>query len=135
MKNSTIDHNQAEKTVNSKINRIHLIVDFLEKQSKKFTNYQIQIYNEYENSAKIILKKSEALKDIIQARTFIEKERLFDKWLKTKPEFDLKFLNEKTLKDNFDDLISSVNLNISYTFDEKFVLWMIENKYSQYLRN
>ena len=135
LKNSTIDHNQAEKTVNSKINRIHLIVDFLEKQSKKFTNYQIQIYNEYENSAKIILKKSEALKDIIQARTFIEKERLFDKWLKTKPEFDLKFLNEKTLKDNFDDLISSVNLNISYTFDEKFVLWMIENKYSQYLRN
>ena len=135
LKNSKFDYNQVERTINSKINRIHLIVDFLEKQSKKFTNYQIQIYEEYENSAKIILKKSENLKEIIEARTFIEKEKLFEKWLKTKPAFDEQFLNENTLKNNFIDLINSVKLNISYTFGEKFVLWMIKNNFSQYLRN
>lgn len=132
--NSVIDYKQAEKTIKSKIRRIYLIVKFLDKQSKKFTNYQLQIYNEYEESADQILKKSQTLKDILQSRTFIEQENLLDKWFKTKPLFKAEFLNESNMRNNFIDLINSVDMNISYTYDEKFSLWMIKNKFSQYLR-
>ena len=132
--NSTIDYKQTEKTIKSKINRIYLIIKFLDKQNKKFTNYQLQIYNEYEKSANQILKKSETLKDILQTRTFIEQENLLDKWFKTKPSFKEEFLNESSMRNNFIDLINFVDMNINYTFDEKFSLWMIQNNFSQYLR-
>ena len=132
--NSVIDYKQVEKTIKSKIRRIYLIVKFLDKQSKKFTNYQLQIYNEYEESADQILKKSQTLKDILQSRTFIEQENLLDKWFKTKPLFKEDYLNELNMRNNFIDLINSVDMNISYTYDEKFSLWMIKNKFSQYLR-
>lgn len=132
--NSAIDYKQTEKTLMSKIKRIYLCVKFLDNQGKAFTNYQLQIYNEYESSANQILKKSETLKDILQSKTFIEQENLLDKWFKTKPSFEKAFLNETNMRNNFIDLISYVDMNISYTFDEKFSLWMIQNKYSHYLR-
>lgn len=124
-----------EEILDSKINRVCIIAKFLEDQSKKFSERQKEIYNEFDMSAKNIIKKSETLRDLIEAFTFGDEENLFDKWLETKPEFDENFLNVTWMRNDTLDLIRSVELNVSYTFDEKFVLWVIKNKFSKYLKN
>ena len=124
-----------EEILDSKINRVCIIAKFLEDQSKKFSERQKEIYNEFDMSAKSIIKKSETLRDLIEAFTFGDEENLFDKWLETKPEFDENFLNASWMRNDTLDLIRSVELNVSYTFDEKFVLWVSKNKFSKYLKN
>ena len=130
-----INADSFEEILDSKINRVCIIAKFLEEQSKKFSERQKEIYNEFDMSAKNIIKKSETLRDLIQAFTIVEEENLFDKWLETSPEFDEKFLNVRWMRNDTLDLIHSVELNVSYTFDEKFVLWMIKNNFSKYLKN
>lgn len=124
-----------EEILDSKINRVCVIAKFLEEQSRKFSERQKEIYNEFDMSAKNIIKKSETLRDLIQAFTFVDEENLFDKWLETEPDFDEKFLNVSWMRNDTLDLIRSVELNVSYTFDEKFVLWMIKNNFSRNLKN
>ena len=43
-------------------------------------------------------------------------------------------MTQPTLINNFKELISTVNLNVNYTFDEKFAFWMIKNKFIRYLK-
>jgi glyoxylate carboligase len=124
-----------EEILDSKINRVCIIAKFLEDQSKKFSERQKEIYNEFDMSAKNIIKKSETLRDLIEAFTFGDEENLFDKWLETKPEFDENFLNASWMRNDTLDLIRSVELNVSYTFDEKFFLWVSKNNFSKYLKN
>ena len=48
--------------LNSKIKRVCIIAKFLEEQSKKFSECQKEIYDEFTNLAKKIIKKSETLR-------------------------------------------------------------------------
>ena len=135
IENSNKDVELLKKEVVSILNRIYLILKFVEEQNIEFSNCLKQIYNKFENSSKEIIRKSECLKNLLESYTFIGKENLFDKWLKTNPKFDEKYLNKLWMENNIKDLISSVRLDLNYTFDEKFILWVIKNNFSQYLKN
>ena len=129
------DSDSFIELLNSKIKRVCIIAKFLEEQSKKFSEHQKKIYDEFTNSAKMIIKKSETLRVLIQDIVSEEKENLFDKWIETGPEFDEEYLNVNWLKNYIKDLIHSVKLDISYNFEEKFFLWMVKNNFSHYLKN
>lgn len=129
-----LDYIKVKKAIISKINRMLLIKDFLRKQTEKFSKLQRSLYQDYENNAKLILEKSEEIKKIKQEKYSLENENLFDKWIESEPSYKKENLNQPTLINNFKELIPTVNLNVNYNFDEKFVFWMIKNKFIQYLK-
>ena len=133
--NTDTDIDKVKNTIISKLYRIYLIKKFLEEQDKKFSYYQKQTYDDFKNTTKQILEKSECLENVLKKFMFVDEENLFRKWVETKPGFDEKFLNEYWMADIIKDLIDSVRLDINYISDEKFVLWMIKNDFSQYLKN
>ena len=129
-----LDYINVKKAIFSKINRMNLIKDFLRKQTEKFSKLQRSLYQDYENNAKLILDKSEEIKKIKQEKYSLENENLFDKWIESEPSYKKENLNQPTLINNFKELIPTVNLNVNYNFDEKFVFWMIKNKFIRYLK-
>ena len=129
-----LDYIKVKKAIISKINRMNLIKDFLRKQTEKFSKLQRSLYQDYENNAKLILDKSEEIKKIMQEKYSLENENLFNKWIESVLSYKKEYMTQPTLINNFKELISTVNLNVNYTFDEKFVFWMIKNKFIRYLK-
>ena len=129
-----LDYISVKKAIFSKINRMNLIKDFFRKQTEKFSGLQQSFYQEYENNAKLILDKSEEIKKIIQEKYSLENDNLFDKWIEGESSYKKEYLTKPTLINNFKELIPTVNLNVNYNFDEKFVFWMIKNKFIQNLK-
>ena len=129
-----LDYINVKKAIFSKINRMNLIKDFFRKQTEKFSGLQQSFYQEYENNAKLILDKSEEIKKIIQEKYSLENDNLFDKWIEGESSYKKEYLTKPTLINNFKELIPTVNLNVNYNFDEKFVFWMIKNKFIQNLK-
>ena len=43
-------------------------------------------------------------------------------------------LNQETLIDSFYALLTSVKIDIDYSYDEKFALWIIKNNFFGYLK-
>ena len=128
---------KLKKEVISYLNRIYLILKFVEEQNVDFSNFQTQIYTEFENSSNEILKQSECLKNLLESVSFVEKENLLEKWLKSElnPKINKKDIDYTTMKKNIEDLITSVRMDLKYTYDEKFILWMVKNEFSKYLKN
>ena len=128
---------KLKKEVISYLNRIYLILKFVEEQNVDFSNFQTQIYKEFENSSNEILKQSECLKNLLESVSFVEKENLLEKWLKSElnPKINKKGIDYTTMKKNIEDLITSVRMDLKYTYDEKFILWMVKNEFSKYLKN
>lgn len=129
------DFNITEKAITSKINKIKLILKFVNDQVIKFMDTQDLLYKKYENSANKIIEKAQSVQDIIKAKYSVEHLNLIDNWIKTKPTYDVKYLNRETILSNLKELISCVKLDIKYSFDEKFVLWAVKNKFSKYMKN
>ena len=128
---------KLKKEVISYLNRIYLILKFVEEQNVDFSNFQTQIYKEFENSSNEILKQSECLKNLLESVSFVEKENLLEKWLKSElnPKINKKDIDYTTMKKNIEDLITSVRMDLKYTYEEKFILWMVKNEFSKYLKN
>ena len=135
--NTNGDVEKLKKTVISYLNRIYLILKFIEEQNVEFHNFQMQIYEEFENSSREILKKSECLKNLLESVAFIEKENLLEKWSKSQlnPKIKKEDLNYTCMKNNIMDLIISVRMDLKYSYEERFTLWMVKNGFSKYLKN
>ena len=135
--NTNGDLEKLKKTVISYQNRIYLILKFVEEQNVEFHNFQMQIYEEFENSSKEILKQSECLKSLLESVSFVEKENLLEKWSKSKLHSKIKKedINYTNMKNNIMDLIVSVRMDLKYTYEERFTLWMVKNGFSKYLKN
>ena len=129
------DTNNICQKIDSKINRIQLIIRFVKEQSDKFYLYQKELYNKYEDSCNEIIKKYEFIDNIIKYNSQLEEEDLIEKWIKTGPLFEEKYLKSDIIINNLKELISSVKLDIKYFNDEKFVLWAFKENYSRYLYN
>ena len=79
---------------------------------------------------------SEQIKNKIQERSLSENKcDLIESWLKTNPFYQKKYLKRAVILDNINSLISNVKLDINYSFDDRFVLWAVKNKFSIYLKN
>ena len=128
-----IDNINISQIIDSKINRMKLIAYFVKEQSDKFYNYQQAIYKEYEDSCNKIIKRAEMIKETIRYITQ-EKEDIVEKWIKTSPPFNKRYLKFDVIIDDLKALISSVRIDINYSYNEKFVLWAIKEKFSDYLK-
>ena len=135
--NADRDVEKLKKAVISYLNRIYLILKFVKEQNDEFSKFQMQIYEDFENSSNKILKQSECLKNLLESVAYIEKENLFEKWLKSKlnPIIKKDDLSYTILVNNIKDLIPSVEMDLKYTYEERFTLWMVINGFSKYLKN
>ena len=60
---------------------------------------------------------------------------LFEEWAKeVKSKYKDKYLEYGVLLENFRDLLKSVELDINYSYDEKFILWAVKNSFANYLK-
>ena len=119
----------------SKINRIHLIIRFIKEQIDKFYKLQQNIYQEFENSCNEIIKLSERIKEMVKKQSQIENINFIDDWIKTNPNYKKKYLVSDVIINNLRELLSSIKLDINYSYDERFILWSIKNGFSNYLKN
>ena len=125
----------------SKIYRLELIVDFINEQSQEFSKRQKQLYKDYLQCVESVLSKSQEIKTLVERKFALGNLNLFDNWMKdcnSKGELNKRYgiqLIQANLIQYIRDFVSQVNLDVHYTFDEKFVLWMIKNDFSQYVKN
>ena len=71
---SDMDCRQTKMATFSRINRIHLIINFLKKLTEEFSIAQQNLYKDYEDCAQLVLKQFEEVKEQIQYYHPIEKE-------------------------------------------------------------
>ena len=81
------------------------------------------------------MNKRQEIYKIIEEKYSIEKENLFDKWLKAGTTYNEKCLKQNILISNLKDLVSYIRLDVSCTSDENFLFWCIQNKFSDYLKH
>ena len=119
----------------SKINRIHLIIRFIKEQIDKFYKLQQNIYQEFENSCNEIIKLSERIKEMVKKQSQTENINFIDDWIKTNPNYKKEYLVPDVIINNLRELLSSIKLDINYSYDERFILWSIKNGFFNYLKN
>ena len=120
--------------LNSKTNRIYLILNFLKIQNEKINNARLNIFEKYDNYLDILKDEAIQYKNYFQKNLLIN-VNLFEEWTKdAKFRFKEQYLKLDVLLDNFRELLTFVRLDINYSHDGKFFLWMIKNKFSFYLR-
>ena len=93
------------------------------------------VYEENEKYYNEIINKTQALTDLVNKKYNIKNELLFDKWKESGPTINNKYSKIEILRQNFIDLIKTIELDMSYSYDQKFTLWLIKNNFDNYLMN
>lgn len=119
----------------SKINRIQIIIRFIKEQIDKFFKLQQNIYQEFENTCHEIIKLSEQIQEIVKKQFQMVNINFIDDWIKTNPNYKKEYLVSDIIINNLRELLSSIKLDINYSYDERFILWSIKNGFSNYLKN
>ena len=120
--------------LDSKVNRVYLILKFLRKQKEKIKKADEDINETYENYLSVLITQANLYKNYLQKYLQFN-VNLFDEWKKdVLSKYDPKFLEYCVLLQNFRDLLTSVKMDINYSFDEKFVLWTVKNNFAKYLK-
>lgn len=122
--------------LDSKMNRIYLILDFLQDQGKKIERERENIYKRYERYLNILITESNRYNKLIK-ESFSNCANLFKEWVKRDDillKYDKQYLKYDVLCKNFEDVLTCVRIDINYCYDEKFVLWTIIKGYSDYLK-
>ena len=118
-----------------KLFRLGKILEFLEKQKEKMVQFYKSLYEENEKYYNEIINKTQALTDLVNKKYNIKNELLFDKWKESGPKIKNKYCKIEILRQNFIDLIKTIELDMSYSYDQKFTLWLIKNNFENYLMN
>ena len=118
-----------------KLFRLSKILIFLKKQKEKIIHIYESLYEENEKFYNEIIDKVQTLKNIVNKKYTIKNELLFDKWIKSGPKINNKFCKIEILRQNFIDLIKTIELDVNYSYDEKFTLWLVKNNFDNYLLN
>lgn len=132
--NSTKDVNEIYDNICSEVRKLGLLLNFMEKQREKFKTEKIKIFQDYKETLDDVLEKTYEAKELIKKKYSFSNESLFDKWKESNPPKQLLKTDLFTVKKYMKELITSVRLDLSYSFDEKFVYWAIGNNYSSYFK-
>ena len=126
----------GKELMDSKTNRILLILRFLKEQKIKIDNARKNIHEKYTKYLNILIIEAKQYKNYL-GDYLTENSNLFEEWVKIvskEKRYEEKYLNFDVLLDNFLDLLNSIQIDIDYCYDEKFILWTIQNKFSKYLK-
>ena len=118
-----------------KIFRLSKILVFLRKQKEKIIKVYKSLYEENEKYYNEIIEKTQTLINIVNSKYNVKNELLFEKWKESGPKIKNKYCKIEILRQNFIDLMKTIELDINYSYDEKFTLWLIKNNFSNYLLN
>ena len=135
IKKLSLDIDDTDAFLSDKIFRLAKILEFLYKQKEKELKAYKDLNENYEKNLKEIIEKAKSLSKIVSSKYNFQNLSLFKNWEKTGPKISKKYLKFKLLRQNIIDLIESIELNINYSYDDKFLLWLINNKFSDYLMN
>jgi hypothetical protein len=120
--------------LDSKVNRVYLILKFIRKQKDKIKKAEEDINEIYETYLSILITQASLYKKYLQ-KYFQFNVNLFDEWEKENhSKYDSKYLKYGVLLKNFRDLLTSVKMDINYSYDEKFILWAMKNNFENYLK-
>ena len=124
--------------LDSKINRIYLILKFLRNQKDKIKKADEDINETYENYLNILITQTSLYKNYLQKYSQFN-ANLFEEWAKeVKSKYNPKYLEYGVLLQNIRDLLTSVKIDIKYSYfysyDENFVLWAVKNSFESYLK-
>jgi len=72
---------------------------------------------------------------MVKKQSQMENINFIDDWIKTNPKYKKKYLVSDVIINNLRELLSSIKLDINYSYDERFILWSIKNGFSNYLKN
>ena len=142
IKELNISYSNFEKSIiepdiaflDSKANRIYLILKFLREQKDKIKKADEDINETYENYLNILMRQASLYKNYLE--NYLQfNVNLFEEWAKeVKSKYKDKYLEYGVLLENFLDLLKSVELDINYSYDEKFILWAVKNSFANYLK-
>ena len=135
VKKFSLDIDDIDAFLSDKIFRLAKILEFLYKQKEKALKSYKDLYENYEKNLKEIIEKVKSLSKIVNNKYNFQNLSLLEKWKKTRPKISKKYLQIKVLRKNLMDLIENIQLNINYSYDDEFLLWVINNKFSNYLMN
>jgi hypothetical protein len=120
--------------LDSKVNRVYLILKFIRKQKDKIKKAEEDINEIYETYLSILITQASLYKKYLQ-KYFQFNVNLFDEWAEeNQSKYDSKYLKYGVLLKNFRDLLTSVKMDINYSYDEKFILWAMKNNFENYLK-
>lgn len=132
--NSIKDLNVVYDKVCSEVRKLVLLLKFMEKQREKFNSEQTKIFQEYKEILDDVLEKTKEAKELIKKNCSFNNDFLFDKWKESNPPKNLLNYDLIDFKNIMKKLIPSVKLDLSLSFDEKFVFWAISNNYLSYFK-
>lgn len=90
------------------------------------------IYEQYEKNLNILITEANQYRYFLKQSLSIN-VNLFDEWaIDAKSRYNDKYLKMDILLNDFEELLTSVKLDINYSYDEKFVLWTVKNNFSVY---
>lgn len=128
-----INPEKVDDYISLKLFRLIKIHDFLKNQKEKIIQAYKSLYEESEKYFKEINDKSQTLKNLVDKKLKFENELLFKKWKESGPKINHKYCKIRFLRKNFIDLIKTIELDKSFTYDEEFTLWLIKNNFDIYL--
>ena len=127
--------------LNIRILILNKIIKYFEDYRKKFLQRLIseeKEYNEIMTKVKSNLKQLKA--SIEKNYNFEEKNNAYEKWrikyISTYKDIDIDKISSDSLKRYFRENIKlKLNLEMNFTYDAKFCLWAIKNKFGEYFMN
>ena len=132
--NSMSDLNEVYDNVCSEVRKLGILLNFMEKQREKIKTEKIKIFQEYKKALDDVLEKTDEAKELIKKKYSFSNESLFDKWKESNLPKQLLKTDFFTIKKYMKELITSVRLDLSCSFDEKLVYWAIGNNFSSYFK-
>jgi hypothetical protein len=114
--------------------KLIFILKFMEKQQKIFKDEQNRIFEEYKQTLDDVISKTIEINELVKKYYTFKNQSLIEMWKESNPPFSLEYCEINNLKKILKELVTSVKLDLNYSFDEKFVYWSIKNGFSDYFK-
>ena len=131
---SIIDIKSIHENACLEVYKLIFILKFLEKQRQNFKAAHDRIFEDYKTTLDEIEKKTQEINELMKNNYTFKTKYLIEKWKESKPPFQLKYCEINNLKKIMKELVSTVKLDLNYSFDENFVYWSLKNGYGDYFK-
>ena len=116
------------------VSKLIFILKFMEKQQQIFKDEQNKIFEEYKQTLDDVLAKTKEINELVKKYYTFKNQSLIELWIKSNPPVPIKYCEINNLKKILKELVTSVKLDMNYSFDEKFVYWSLKNGFGDYFK-
>lgn len=118
----------------SKYDKLYLVLNLFHRLNEIFRRVHEEIFKEYEISLNNLISKTNEFNRILEHNFSFKHISLFKEWENSQHNFSKNEIKLDVLKLYFSKLIKTIQLDLNYIYDEKFVLWCFQNNFSKYFK-